>query len=390
MSLNKETVVGVLGAGKMGSAIAELAAVNGHRVILVDSKAQALEGSKEKLAKKMLALVQKKEITEEQSTALQERIERTTSLPRFRECGFVVEAIIEDLDIKKKVFSKMEDFVKADTVIASNTSSFSIASISSVLRHPERFLGLHFFNPIPLMPLVEVIPSLISKSSVAENTYKLMNNWGKAPVLSKDTPGFIVNRITRILYSEALRLLEENMADPATIDWAVMEFGEFEMGPFEQMDSIGHDVDYKASESIFEQFYYSPRFKPSITQLRLLEAGLLGKKSGHGFYDYSTDKEEIVPYADDELGAIIFGRIISMLINEACELVFFGIASPEDIEQAMVKGANYPQGLLLWCDEIGANNIVDTLEELQSAYGQRYQPSPLLKKMVKDGKRFFD
>jgi len=390
MNINKETTVGVLGAGTMGSGIAQVAAAYGHKVILVDSDAEALERSKEKLAKVMARLIEKGKITSEDSESLQERIERTTSLPRFRECGFVVEAIIENLDIKKQIFSKMEDFVKDDTVIATNTSSLSIASISSAFRHPERFLGVHFFNPVPLMPLVEVIPSFITNQEIEENVYNLIKDWGKIPVLAKDTPGFIVNRVARPFYSEALRLLEEGIADVGTIDWAMKEIGGFRMGPFELMDYIGHDVNYVVTETIFKQFYYDPRFKPSISQLRLLEAGLLGRKSGRGFYDYSENAEEIIPFDDLELGTQIFGRILSMLINEACDAILMGVATPEDIELAMTKGVNYPQGLLSWCDEIGAEIILDTLKNLQTEYGEdRYRPNVLLKRMVREGKRFF-
>jgi 3-hydroxybutyryl-CoA dehydrogenase len=391
MKINKETMVGVLGAGTMGSGIAQVAAGFGHKVILVDSDYEALGRSEEKLAKVMKRLVEKGKISEDESSDLQSRIERTTSLPRFRECGFVIEAIIENLDIKKQIFSKMEDFVKNDTVIATNTSSLSIASISSAFRHPERFLGVHFFNPVPLMPLVEVVPSFVTDGEIEENVYNLIKDWGKVPVLAKDTPGFIVNRVARPFYSEALRLLEEGVADVGTIDWAMKEIGGFRMGPFELMDYIGHDVNYVVTETVFKQFYYDPRFKPSITQLRLLEAGLLGRKSGRGFYDYSENAEEIIPFDDLELGTQIFGRILSMLINEACDAILMGVAAPEDIELAMTKGVNYPKGLLSWCDEIGAEIILDTLKKLQSEYGEdRYRPNVLLKRMVRDGERFFD
>lgn len=391
MNLDKDIMVGVLGAGTMGSGIAQIAAQNGHKVILVDKNQQALEKTEKRLAKILSRLVEKGKIDEEKKNSILENIEFTTSLNRFKECAFVVEAIVENLEIKTEVFKTLEEFMPEDAVIATNTSSLSIASISAAFKKPERFLGVHFFNPAPLMPLVEVVPSFITDEKIVIAVKQLMLNWSKAPVIVKDTPGFIVNRVARPFYAEALRIYEEGLADIPTIDWALKEIGGFKMGPFELMDYIGHDVNYVVTETIFKQFYYDPRFKPSITQLRLLEAGQLGRKSGRGFYDYSEGASNPEANQDKELGEYILGRVLAMLINEAADAVFMNIASKEDIDMAMTKGVNYPKGLLAWADEIGIEKVLSSLESLFFEYGEdRYRPNPLLRKMARENSSFFE
>jgi 3-hydroxybutyryl-CoA dehydrogenase len=208
--------------------------------------------------------------------------------------------------------------------------------------------------------------------------------------LAKDTPGFIVNRIARPFYGEAIRILEEGIADHATIDWALKTKGGFRMGPFELMDFIGNDVNYKVTETVFEQFFYDPRYKPSFTQKRMVEAGRLGRKTGLGYYDYGDGATPDSPNEDDSLGTEIFDRILAMLINEAVDALYLHIATRDDIDLAMTKGVNYPKGLLAWADEIGLDQCLKKLEDLQEEYGEdRYRPSPLLKKMVRDGKQFY-
>ncbi len=212
----------------------------------------------------------------------------------------------------------------------------------------------------------------------------------KTTVLAKDTPGFIVNRVARPFYSEAIRLLEEGMADVPTIDWAMKEIGGFKMGPFELMDFIGHDVNYKVTETVFEEFFYDPRFKPSFTQKRMVEAGYLGKKSGKGFYDYGDDVSNPEPTKDRKLGQKIVDRIVSMLINEACDVVFLNVATVKDVDLAMTEGVNYPKGLLKWADEIGLQEVLDRISKLQTEYREdRYRPNPLLKRMVRENKTFY-
>ncbi|TNE72825.1 MAG: 3-hydroxybutyryl-CoA dehydrogenase [Bacteroidetes bacterium] len=381
-------IVGVLGAGTMGSGIVQVAAQNGHKVILVDLNEQILLKSKEQLANVMERLVAKGKMTEEAAHEVQSRITYSQDIHDFRECGMIVEAIIEDLSIKQHVFSQLEQLVSEDCILASNTSSLSIASIGAALNDPSKIIGIHFFNPAPLMPLVEIIPAVQTSTKTLNAAKFLIDSWGKVTVLCKDTPGFIVNRVARPFYGEALRIYEEGLADFATIDWAMTELGGFRMGPFTLMDYIGNDVNYTVTETVFTAFYYDPRYKPSFTQKRHAEAGYLGRKSGRGYYDYA--KELPVPNKDVALGEMIKDRILVMLINEAVDALFLNIASKEDIDLAMTNGVNYPKGLLKWADELGLDVVLKRLEALFTEYGEdRYRPSPLLRRMVRNGQRFF-
>ncbi|MCP4723658.1 MAG: 3-hydroxybutyryl-CoA dehydrogenase, partial [bacterium] len=308
----------------------------------------------------------------------------------LKKCDFVIEAVTEDLDTKQELFKKTESVVNRDCVIASNTSSLSIASISSVCKHPGRTIGTHLFNPAPVMPLVEIIPAMLTDEDTVTKARDLINSWGKTTVIAKDTPGFIVNRIARPFYGEALRIFEEGLADFSTIDHAMKEIGGFPMGPFELMDFIGNDVSYKTTETIFTQFYYDPRYKPSLFQKRLLESGRLGRKTGRGFYDYSPGAMNPEPDIKKASAERIFFRILAMLINEAADALFFNIATKEDIDLAMMKGVNYPKGLLKWADEIGAGDVLKMLEYLYNEYGEdRYRPSPLLRRKVKNDEKFY-
>ena len=382
--------IGIIGAGTMGSGIAQVAAQNGHAVILVDSSEKALSNAKSNLVSTLVKLVEKGKISEQKSTEIQANISYSTEMLSLENCGLVIEAIIEKLDIKHDLLQKIESVVSEDCIIASNTSSLSIASLGSVLKESKRIIGIHFFNPAPLMPLVEIIPSVQTSTVVLEKAVEIIQGWGKVAVVCKDTPGFIVNRVARPFYGEALRVYEEGKADFATIDWAMTEFGGFKMGPFTLMDYIGNDVNYAVTESVFEAFYYDPRFKPSFTQRRHKEAGFYGRKSGRGYYDYSEGISEIQPIRNEVLGKEIFERILVMLINEAIDAVFMQVASPEDIDLAMTKGVNYPKGLLSWADELGLENVLLRLEKLFHEYGEdRYRPNPLLRKMVRENQTFF-
>ncbi|MDA9835669.1 3-hydroxyacyl-CoA dehydrogenase NAD-binding domain-containing protein [Flavobacteriales bacterium] len=388
MQTNK---VGVVGAGAMGAGIAQIASQAGHQVILYDLSQSTLDESALKLAKVMARLVEKKRITLEESTDIQGRIVRSTQIDLFEGCDLVVEAVVENLDVKHSVFKQIENIVSSDCIVASNTSSFSITSLAAGCNHPERVLGLHFFNPAPLMPLVEIVPAIQTSGDTPLHLVSLMKDWGKSPVIARDTPGFIVNRVARPFYGEALRILDEGIADVPTIDIVMRSLG-FKMGPFQLMDLIGHDVNYAVTESVFKSFYCDPRFMPSITQLKLVEAGWLGRKAGKGFYNYadnSTDSTTNVEI-DSDTEVLIAERIIAMLINEAADAVYYGIASPEDIDIAMQKGVNYPKGLLFWSDEWGAEKVVKIIDALKDEYGEtRYRCSTLLRKQAKEGGRFY-
>ena len=383
--------VGVLGSGSMGSGIAQVAATAGHNVVLVDNNPEALNSAKSKLQKIMNRLIEKGRLDAQTAADIQERISYELSMDAFASCGLVIEAIIEDLDIKKTVFRRLEEIVSSDCLIASNTSSLSISAIGSALEKADRFLGIHFFNPAPLMKLVEIIPALQTSDSNLTLARETINSWSKVTVLAKDTPGFIVNRIARPFYSEALRMYDEGIADFATIDWALTEIAGFRMGPFTLMDYIGNDINYKVTETVYASFFYDGRFMPSFTQKRLADSGYYGRKAGRGYYDYSEGAEMPLANKDMDLGKQIADRVVVMLINLAADTLFMQVANESDIDLAMTKGVNYPKGLLAWANELGLQNCVDKLDTLYDEYREeRYRCCPLLRRMARDGQTFFN
>jgi 3-hydroxybutyryl-CoA dehydrogenase len=380
---SKNSVIGVIGSGAMGAGIAQVAATAGHVVYVYDNNTLSLEKAQTNLISSLAKLVGKQKISADQSQNISKNIHFVSDLNTFSKCNLVIEAIVENLEIKQKVFAEVEKIANAGCVLATNTSSLSITSIASACIKPEMVLGIHFFNPATIMPLVEIIPGVATQNNLAAEVKKLIDSWGKVTVIAKDTPGFIVNRVARPFYSEALRIYEEGIAEMPTIDWAMKEFGGFKMGPFELMDMIGHDVNYVVTETVWKQFYFDPRFKPSLTQKRLLEAGFLGRKSGRGFYNYTEGFVPPEPNKDEALGKLVFNRILAMLINEAADTWYLHIASKEDIDLAMTKGVNYPKGLLKWADEIGPKNVLKTMQDLYDLYQEdRYRPSVHLKKMA--------
>lgn len=383
------TRIGVVGAGTMGAGIAQLAATAGHQVALVDLSREALDRASTSMQQTFKRLVEKGRMDEARAESILGRIQFSDSIGAMKDAGLVIEAIVERLDAKSNLLRALEDTVSEDAVMATNTSSLSIAALGAVLHHPERFLGLHFFNPAPVMQLVEVVPGVATEGRAIGAARNLMEAWGKSPVLAKDTPGFIVNRVARPFYGEALRIYDEGAADIATIDWAMREIGRFRMGPFELMDFIGHDVNYVVTRTVWEAMYFDPRFKPSLTQLRLLEAGRLGRKSGQGFYDYRPGA--VAPQAQEDrlLGERIFERVLAMIVNEAADAVLYGVSTVDGIDAAMTLGVNYPKGPLAWADELGVKRIVAVLDGLMNEYDEdRYRVSPVLRRLGGSGGRF--
>jgi 3-hydroxybutyryl-CoA dehydrogenase len=389
----RQARVGVLGAGTMGSGIAQVAAVAGHEVVLADAYAPSIEKARTALTKAFARESEKGRMTADTARSAQARITFAPVIQddyqAFRGCDVVIEAIVEDAAVKHRAFAALENVVSDDCLLATNTSSLSVAGIAAACKRRGRVIGLHFFNPAPILPLVEVVLAITSDPSSVDRGRELVDSWKKVSVIARDTPGFIVNRVARPFYGESLRILDEGIADAPTIDWAMTELGGFKMGPFELMDLIGNDVNFAVTSSVFEAMGYDPRYRPSITQRRMVEAGLLGRKSGVGYYDYRDGAVRPQPTRDEELGRRIVDRVVAMLINEAADALLFRIASVRDIDLAMTKGVNYPRGLLAWADELGPAEVHRRLVALQQEYGEdRYRPSAVLRAKASDGSRF--
>lgn len=375
--------IAVVGAGTMGAGIAESAVSAGLSTIMIDVQEEALARGRGTIESNLGRRVNKGRIPEAERDAALGRLTTTTSLEACADAPFIVEAIIEDIEIKASVFSELDRSAGEDAVLATNTSSLSVAGIASATQSSGRVVGMHFFNPVPAMRLVEVVAGPFTDSSAVRTAEEMAERMGKTPIRVSDTPGFVVNRVARPFYLEALRMVEAN-SDPGQVDAAIREAG-FRMGPLQLADLIGMDVNLAVSESLFERYYYHPRFRPSHLQRSMVEAGLLGRKSGRGFYDYSdegqgeTEEQETMESSED-----VALRVISCIVNEAFLTNSEGVASAEDIDQAMKLGANYPKGPFEWVEEIGASSIVQTLDSLRSAYGDAYIAAPSLRRHAAD------
>ncbi len=388
--MEPKIIIGVAGCGAMGSGIAQVAASAGHKVVVLDTNRSALDKSRMSITKDFEKLISKGKITSENAQVSLDLISFTVKVSDFAECGLVIEAIVEILEVKKELFRQIENVVNVNCILATNTSSLPVVAVASSCSERSRVVGIHFFNPATIMPLVEIIPAFTTEQTVVVKAREIINSWGKTTVLAKDTPGFIVNRIARPFYGEAIKMYEEGIADISTIDLAMKTFGGFKMGPFELMDFIGNDINFKVTETVWEQMFYDARYRPSLTQKRLFEAGLFGRKSGRGYYNYAEGTT--IPAAEENQPKCkyIFERILAMLINEAVDALYLKIASRDDIELAMTKGVNYPKGLLKWADEIGMQKVLEILEKLMDDYNDdRYRPSLLLKKMVAEKTTFY-
>jgi 3-hydroxybutyryl-CoA dehydrogenase len=364
-----------------------VAAAAGHPVTLVD----AVSGVVEKAVAGIIAGLQRQEakgrISSAELEAAVERITPVDSVSQLPPSTLVIEAVREDLDAKRALFAQLAEGQRPDTVLASNTSSLDIGAIAEGLPEPGRMIGLHFFNPPPVMRLVEVVRGRESAASVVETAADLMRAWGKTPVLCASTPGFIVNRVARPFYGEAQRMLMDGVADAATLDAAVRSAG-FRMGPLELTDLIGQDVNLAVGTSVWEQTGRDPRYAPTALQQDLVAAGHLGRKTGRGVYTYGRDGSPVEAAADQaRVAELLAGpvetnpvaRTLAMLVNEAVDLVHRGEASPEDVDTAMTLGTNYPKGPIAWGHEIGYAVVADQLATLDRAFpGGRYRPSPAL------------
>ena len=381
----KKTIV--VGAGAMGIGIAQVLSQAGATVFLYDIDLAGVKKALEKLEKVMERLVVKGRLERPESREILKRITPIEALEKAEGAQVVIEAISENIELKRDLFQRLEDLLPADTIFATNTSSLSIASLAKGLNHPERLIGIHFFNPAALMPLVEIIPSMATGPEIVSDCKSWLTQMGKSPVVAKDSPGFIVNRVARAFYGEAMNIYEEGIASPDTIDWAMTSLGKFKMGPFLLMDFIGQDINYSVSESVWTQFYFEPRFRPNISQKRLVDQGWLGRKTGRGFYSYEEGSAVSNPIKDEALGNAILERILALLINEALSALGDRLCTLEDLETAMVKGVNYPIGLIEWAKKIGPDKILQILKDLLDHTGDgRYRPTPLLKDWVTKGK----
>ena len=283
-SLPESATVSVIGAGTMGAGIAQVAAAHGHRVLMFDADETAVAKGLAGIEQFLDRSVEKGRLDPPGKAAILGRIEPVTALADLAPSGLAIEAIVERLDVKQAVFAELEAVVPDDCILASNTSSLSVTAMGAALKRPERLVGMHFFNPAPLMRLVEIVTGLATSEEARTTAFDTAAAWGKTPVIAKSTPGFIANRINRPFYGESLRLLEEGAADAATIDAIMRDCGGFRMGPFQLMDLVGNDVNLAVTRSIWEAFHYDPRYCPSLMQEALVAAGRYGRKTGQGWY----------------------------------------------------------------------------------------------------------
>jgi 3-hydroxybutyryl-CoA dehydrogenase len=297
-ALSTSHVVAVIGSGAMGSGIAQVAAAAGYTVRLYDARPEAVAKAIAGIHAMFRKLVDKERMSAADAAAAGARLQSAATLAEVAGAGLVVEAIVEDLGAKRALFTQLETIVGDDCILATNTSSISVTAIAAPLRLPQRLAGMHFFNPVPLMALVEVVSGLATDAAVAATVFDTAAAWGKSPVHAKSTPGFIVNRVARPFYAEGWRLLNEQAADAATIDAVLREAGGFRMGPFELMDLIGHDVNFSVTQSVFQAYFNDPRFTPSVQQQELVNAGFLGRKSGRGCYPYGEGAAAPQPRAE--------------------------------------------------------------------------------------------
>ncbi|NUF30322.1 3-hydroxyacyl-CoA dehydrogenase [Acinetobacter oleivorans] len=484
--------IAVIGSGTMGIGIAQLAIVNGHSTVLYDLDAQKSQQAAHGLEQTFKKLVEKSKLTQQQADEALARLTVVNQIEALRDADLVIEAVVEKKEVKQSLFKQLAEICSSQTIFASNTSSISVTAIAAGIAHPERVVGLHFFNPAPVMKLVEIVQGLKTSNSLCLALKKLMLNWKKIPVLTKSTPGFIVNRIARPFYAEGFRALQEQVTSYDQLDYALKQCGGFAMGPCELTDLIGQDVNFSVTQSVYQEFFYEPRYRPSLIQKELVDAGAWGRKSKQGFYRYneknqyetfqpqavtvkpidahiqlkgtwsqlpafltrlglksgSASDDNILQIDDIDLRlsqgesanihylsrkvvlmdwhhdfeqaealvlshnelcetsdlvkveayfaqfgmsvmwikdhpALLTLRTIALIINEACEASLHGVASLEDIDNAMKYGVNYPKGPYQWLTQMGDAYVLQTLNNLYALYGEeKYRASIYLKQYV--------
>lgn len=398
--MSEVRTLGVLGAGTMGAGIAQVAAEAGLGVALHDPIDGATERAIGRIGGFLERKVAKDQLTAADAADAAARINAVESVEALGAADIVVEAIPEDLDLKREAFRRLDAVAAASTALATNTSSLSIASIAAATSRPERVAGMHFFNPVPLMALVEVIAGPMTAPDVTDAVALLARRMGKTPVVAADTPGFIVNRVARPYYLEAFRILGEGAAGLESIDAAMRGIG-FPMGPFELIDAIGADVNFAVSTSVFEQFFGDPRYRPHPIQRSLVQAGRLGRKTRGGCYDYAADgtrgtawsglaRHAAGPAVAQLDAAQVEARILATIVNEAASAVGDGVATPEAVDTAMRLGTNWPDGPLAWGERIGLASVVNTLDALHGSVPDgRYRTTPLLRSLAEAEGSFF-
>jgi 3-hydroxybutyryl-CoA dehydrogenase len=390
------STVGVLGAGTMGAGIVQVAAEAGLDVLVHDPVDGAVERARERIEGFLRRKVEKGQLTSAEVEAAVGRIGAAESLEDLAGADLVIEAAPENLDLKRDVFGRLDAVAQAGTILATNTSSLSVARIAAAVARPECVVGMHFFNPVPLMALVEVIAGPMTDPAVTDSVALLARRLGKTPVVAADTPGFIVNRVQRAYYLEAFRIFEAGLAAPDAIDAAMRGIG-FRMGPFELADTVGTDVNLAAGEAIFTGFYGDARYRPAQVQRRVVDAGRLGRKTGGGYYAYGADgvraepwpplvRETLLPPLD---APQIEARVLACVVNEAASAVADGVAAPDAIDTAMRLASNWPEGPLAWGERIGLISVVSTLDALHAVVPDgRYRVEPLLRALADGGGAF--